>query len=178
MLRIGRLLALIWFCVPVIAIQAAQPESPAAKSVEMTDAERQFAELLTGAVLEGAFSTDLAPAAVPKPEGYSILSASKIEGERWVIQAKMTYKTIEVPIPIPVQVYWAGDTPVLQVTDLAIPLLGEGFYARVLFYQGRYAGTWQHGKAGGQLWGKVTRSVASPAPTSEKSPTGSATDQK
>ncbi len=146
-------LIILFGCLATVAT-AAQPASP-----EMNDAERRFAELLTGAKLVGAFSMDAAPSAPPNPEGYEIVSAVKLQGEQWVVQAKMTYKGIDLPIPIPVQVHWAGDTPVLQVTNLTIPLLGEGFFARVLFYDGRYAGTWQHGKKGGHLWGKIERAV-------------------
>jgi hypothetical protein len=31
------------------------------------------------------------------------------------------------------------------------------FTARVLFYEDRYAGTWQHGKVGGHMFGKIEK---------------------
>jgi hypothetical protein len=51
---------------------------------------------------------------------------------------------------------WAGDTPMISMTDLAIPGLGT-FTCRVFFYGDRYAGTWQHGKVGGHMWGMIER---------------------
>ena len=74
------------------------------------------------------------------------------------MQARVTYGKIDVPVPVPVQVKWAGDTPVLQVTDLSIPLIGDAFTARVMFYENYYAGAWWHGKVGGQMWGKIEKS--------------------
>ncbi|SFI86297.1 hypothetical protein [Planctomicrobium piriforme] len=142
---------------PVLADEAPAPAAPA---VEMNAAEKKFSELLTGANLVGSFTSDRAWEAAPRSEMYGILSASKVKDEQWIVQAKMSYKNVEVPIPVPVQVYWAGDTPMLQVTNLTIPLLGDGFFARVLFYEDRYAGTWQHGKAGGHLFGRVEKSAA------------------
>ena len=35
-----------------------------------------------------------------------------------------------------------------------VPTLGT-FTARVLFYGDRYVGTWQHGKVGGHMFGKI-----------------------
>ena len=44
-------------------------------------------------------------------------------------------------------------TGVFSLTG-TIPGLGT-FTARVMFYGDRYAGTWQHGKAGGHMWGQI-----------------------
>ena len=61
----------------------------------------------------------------------------------------------------------------IQVTDLKIPLVGEGFTARVLFYGDRYAGTWQHGKIGGHMWGTIESAMsAEPAETNEAAAPG------
>jgi len=54
------------------------------------------------------------------------------------------------------QVKWAGDTPVITLTNLTIPGLGT-FTSRVMIYGDRYAGTWQHDKTGGHLWGKIVK---------------------
>jgi hypothetical protein len=66
------------------------------------------------------------------------------------------YGDKDVTVPIPLEIKWAGDTPVITLTDLAIPGLGT-FTARVLIYDDRYAGTWQHGKVGGSLFGKIEK---------------------
>ena len=62
----------------------------------------------------------------------------------------------DVTVPIPLEIKWAGDTPVITLTDLAIPSLGT-FTARVVIYDGRYAGTWQHGQVGGHLFGRIEK---------------------
>ena len=44
----------------------------------------------------------------------------------------------------------------ISITDFAIPGLGEEFGARVVFYDNRYAGTWDHGEYGGMMYGTIT----------------------
>ena len=52
-----------------------------------------------------------------------------------------------------------GDTPMITLTDLAVPTLGT-FTARVFFYGDRYAGTWQHGNVGGHMFGRIEKGHA------------------
>jgi hypothetical protein len=59
-------------------------------------------------------------------------------------------------VPIPLEIKWAGDTPVITLTNLEIPGLGT-FTSRVVIYEGRYAGTWQHGSVGGHLFGRIEK---------------------
>ena len=65
-----------------------------------------------------------------------------------------------IPLP-PLEVKWAGDTPVITLTDLAIPGLGT-FTARVLFYRGEYCGTWSAVDHGGTLFGKIQPAAKKP----------------
>jgi len=62
---------------------------------------------------------------------------------------------VDVTLPVVVPVAWAGDTPMVSLTDVSLPGLGEGFSARVLFYDERYAGTWDHGEYGGLMFGAI-----------------------
>ena len=140
----------------VLAMGAAQPPeraNPSAPGAAMNEAEQAFSELLTGAVLTGRFTVDGDPAA-PKEERYEIAAATKAGENDWVIVARIKYGPNDVRVPVPVKVHWAGDTPVLSLTDLTIPGLGT-FTSRVMFYGDRYAGTWQHGDKGGHLFGKI-----------------------
>ena len=73
--------------------------------------------------------------------------------------AKMKVGDNELDVPVPIKLYWADDTPIMSLTDLTIPGMGT-FTSRVMFYGDRYAGTWQHGAAGGHMWGTVEQ----PAP--------------
>jgi hypothetical protein len=53
---------------------------------------------------------------------------------------------------------WVGDTPMIMLTDFTIPAMGT-FTVRLFFYGDRYAGTWQHGRVGGQMFGRIERSA-------------------
>jgi hypothetical protein len=123
----------------------------------MNDLERVFTERMTNVVLTGRFTTD-GKNNESEPEKYHIVKATKTGKDRWLILAKISYgNKAEVPaIPIPVQIQWAGDTAVLSLTDLAIPGFGT-FTSRVMFYEDRYSGTWQHGDVGGHLFGTLSK---------------------
>lgn len=120
--------------------------------------EQAFSAKLSGAKLAGMFSIDGKSDGPNKPDKYQIVSAKKIQGDDWVITAKMKVGQNELDIPIPLKVYWAGDTPVMSLTDLTIPGMGT-FTSRVMFHGDRYAGTWQHGDVGGHMWGMVEKAA-------------------
>ena len=48
------------------------------------------------------------------------------------------------------------DTPVIMMTDTSIPGIGE-FTVRLFFHGDRYAGSWQHGKVGGLMSGRIEK---------------------
>lgn len=150
-----RHLAIPLLCLSCASIVLGQEQQPG----KLEPHELKFAELLTNATLIGTFSNDSRPDTAPRPEKYVIQSATKHEGDVWIIHSRIVYGDNNVVVPVPVQVKWAGDTPMIQLTDQSIPPLGSGFTARVLFYDNQYAGTWKHGKVGGQMWGKVERSA-------------------
>ena len=52
------------------------------------------------------------------------------------------------------KVLWAGKTAVLTLEEFTIAGMGT-YSARLMFHGNRYAGTWQHGKAGGLMFGKI-----------------------
>jgi hypothetical protein len=81
---------------------------------------------------------------------------SKVAGDTWLFQTRLKYGSREIPVPIPLTVRWAGDTPVITLTDLSIPGVGT-FTARVLLYRDQYAGTWSGSDEGGQLFGRIIR---------------------
>ncbi len=118
--------------------------------------EKKFTQQMSGATLVGHFSIDgKNNGKPPRVERYEIASAKKISGDQWMITARIKYGEHDVSVPMPLNVFWAGDTPVISLTNLTIPGLGNAFTSRVMFFEGRYAGTWQHGKVGGNLWGKI-----------------------
>lgn len=115
---------------------------------------------LSGAKLIGRFTVAGKEDQAPKPEEYTITSANKLpDGDLWLLQSRIKYGNKDVTLPIPLEIKWAGDTPVITLTDLAIPGLGT-FTSRVVIYGDRYAGTWQHGKVGGHLYGRIEKAAA------------------
>jgi hypothetical protein len=119
------------------------------------DLEKQFQEMMTGVTLVG-HSTRTNQEGLFGEEKYRIDKVSKVAGDTWLIQARIQYGSHDLPVPIPVAIKWAGDTPVITLTDLSIPGLGT-FTARVLLYRGRYAGTWSAKDHGGELFGAIVR---------------------
>jgi len=118
---------------------------------------------LTNVKLIGRFTVTGREDREPRAEEYTITSAMKLpDGDMWLVKARVKYGDKDVTAPIPLEIKWAGDTPVIALTDLAIPGLGT-FTSRVVIYDGKYAGTWQHGKIGGSLFGKLEKVQASEA---------------
>lgn len=117
--------------------------------------EKQFSEMMNGVTLVG-HSTRLNKDGITGDEDYAIDKVSKLAGDTWLIQARIQYRTREVSVPIPVTMKWAGDTPVITLTDLTIPGMGS-YTARVLLYRDQYAGTWSGHNDGGQIFGKIVR---------------------
>lgn len=134
--------------------------------------ERQFAETMTGARLVG-YSTDTRrPDAPPGEDRYTIERVSKIpnSADNWLFTARIPFRGGELAVPLVIPVKWAGDTPVISVTDLTIPRMGT-YTARVLIYRDMYVGTWFGREHGGQMWGRIERTASSTtAPTTRPSP--------
>ncbi len=143
-------------CVLFLSLGAADAaqQDDAAKQREML--EKKFETQMSGATLVGHFTVDgKTNGKPPREERYEIASAKKLNGDQWLITARIKYGKNDVNVPMPLNVFWAGDTPVISLTNLTIPGLGNAFTSRVMFFEGRYAGTWQHGKVGGNLWGRI-----------------------
>jgi hypothetical protein len=127
------------------------------QAVVLSDAERRFQEMLADVRLVGAFTTDGKEGEPPQQEEYGIQKVEKrAKGDAWVFHVRFKLAGREVTLPLVLEVRWAGDTPMITLTNLTI--LGQGpFSARVLFAEGRYAGTWSHGPVGGHLFGKIVK---------------------
>ena len=128
---------------------------------EPTDSERsaleeEFERSMRNVRLEGHFT--VAGEAEPRlrPERYEIERVERVAGNLWTVHARIQYGDHDVAAPVPVNLLWAGDTPVITLTDVGIPGLGT-FTARVAFYRDRYAGMWWHGETGGNQFGRIVR---------------------
>jgi hypothetical protein len=144
------------------ALQAQQQTPSATLPVrDQAALDREFERTMSGAVLVGRFSDTNRPDAPPKEDRYTIQRVSKVQGDadRWLFICRMQFGKKDVAVPLTIPVKWAGDTPVISVTDMTIPGLGT-YTARVMIYGDEYAGTWRGGDHGGHLWGRIERAPA------------------
>ena len=136
--------------------RSAEKEAAAKKQREL---EGKFKEALTNATLDGRwYLIKDGELGKERREKYSISTATKIPlvTDGWLILARVQYGDKDVTLPVPVRVKWAGDTAVIQVTDAGLPGLGT-YTARVMIYNGYYAGTWFGKGYGGILSGKIVK---------------------
>ena len=111
---------------------------------------------LTGTKFVGVFTID-GQEGVPAKEEYTIISVKKAEkSDLWIFKARIKYANQDVTLPVQVPIKWAGKTPVIEMDNLKIPLLGT-FSAHIVIDDGKYAGIWKHGKAGGHMFGTIKK---------------------
>ena len=133
-----------------------------------SDLEAQLTARLTNAVMSGQYTVGNS---APKSDKYTIVSARKLKDDNWLFQARVQFGDKDVTIPMIIPIKWAGDTPVISVTDIGFPGLGT-YTARVMIYGDQYAGTWQANGAnphGGHLWGKITKLPTTQPAATQKS---------
>lgn len=126
-------------------------------SPEQEAREKAFVEQMANTALTGSFTVDGNTDAPPKPERYEIESVVKAAGNLWTFNTRVKYGKTDVRLPITVPVVWAEGTPMVALTNATIPGMGSEFSARVIFHEHRYAGTWQHGKKGGHMFGMIAK---------------------
>jgi hypothetical protein len=131
--------------------------SPAKPKLTPEELEAKFKTTLTKATLAGRWcSIKDGQLGLEKEDKYTIIGVNKVGGDVWMINARIQYGKKDITAPIPVQVKWAGDTPVIIVDDVGVP--GSGTYsARVMIYDNTYAGTWTGGDHGGLMNGVITQ---------------------
>jgi hypothetical protein len=124
----------------------------------LNDAERQFMERMRDVSLVGAFTVAGRENHTPQADRYDISSVEKVGTDLWRFNAKMNCCGVNGAIPVVVPMRWNGDTPMIMMTDTSLPGLGT-FTVRLFFYDDRYAGTWQHGKSGGLMSGRIEKQI-------------------
>lgn len=139
----------------VLPVKAAE-KTAESDAVDMSEHFAAFSELLSGATLVGHFT--IPGMTTDKPlheERYEIRSVKKSErGDFWLFLARIKYGDHDVTVPMPLEVKWAGTTPVITLDAVTIPNLGT-FDARVVIDGKQYAGTWRHDDVGGHLFGRI-----------------------
>jgi hypothetical protein len=151
--------------------ESAKPTTQAAKPKTRAELEQVFRDTLSNAVFDGTWQVTnedglngKAPLGEPKTDRYTISKVTKIAGDRWLIFARIQYADKDVTIPVPVQVLWAGDTPIITLDEIEMPGLGT-YSARVMVYRKFYAGTWFGDCYGGIMSGRIVAKADAPPPT-------------
>jgi len=155
-----------WLAVAAITMvlggQAAPKKTKAAPQAEL---EKKFKEMLHGVVLRGTWQMTRgeglkgkAPMTPARPDRYVIKNVSKGLDDNWVVTARVQYADKDIVLPINVRVVWAGDTPIITMDKVKMPLLGT-YSARVMIYNGLYAGTWFGDGYGGVLSGQIIKAT-------------------
>jgi hypothetical protein len=192
--RIALSFASAWFagCFLVVVCQGEPPSaenSPVTQKAATDSPDRQakleaaLSKMLSGATLEGSFTSTgrgSDPSKLSR-EKYTLGEVKKLVGDVWQFPARIQYGGKDITLPIVLPIRWAGDTPVVTVDDLPLPGFGT-VSARVMFFEGHYAGYWKHGDHGGNMFG-VIHAAKDAANEKEKSPPidiqdGNATPQK
>lgn len=145
---------------PAAPVTAATEAKPAGG--DQQDRHERFRTLLTGVRLVGRFTIDPPPGAgaggerePAREEEYVISAVTKLgDGDWWTVLARIRYGTVDLTLPVPVEVKWAGETPVITLDKVTVPGLGT-FSSRVVLDGSRYAGTWQHDAVGGHMFGRI-----------------------
>ena len=154
-LKVIAALIVLLVAVGVGWLLAASGTGRAADPASLNELERAFAERMQNVALEGHFTVEGRERRDGNPELYEISKVTKLEGDRWRFDVHLTYGNVDATLPVVVPIVWAADTPMVHITDFAIPGLGDEFGARVIFYDDRYAGTWDHGSYGGMMYGTI-----------------------
>jgi hypothetical protein len=152
-------IALFTLALLVPGLMLAQEPAKPAEKAELSQEEliKKLEKDLTGVKLVGRFTVTGKEETTPKEEEYTITSAMKLtDPDLWMIKARIKYGKTDGVFPIPLLIKWAGDTPIITMTNMEIPGLGT-FSTRVIIYEGRYAGTWQHGDVGGLMSGRIEK---------------------
>jgi hypothetical protein len=133
----------------VLSLTAVFAQEPA-----LNDAERKFQDSMLNVTLVGYFTSG--DKAELKEDKYTIDRVTKVKDDLWKFEARIQYNKKDVPVAMSLPVKFAGDTPVISLTNFAVPGFGS-FTARVLVYGDAYAGTWGDATHGGKLFGKIVK---------------------
>ena len=126
----------------------------------LTDQEHQFTERMRNVTLRGSFTVDGREGRTPREDRYDIESVEKVGDDLWRFNAGMKCCGVNGVIPIVVPMRFVGDTPMIMMTNTSLPALGT-FTVRLIFYEDRYAGSWQHERVGGLMSGRIEKQSAS-----------------
>ena len=146
--------AIVFVQLAAFGQEPASPAKDAAPALPLNAHEKQVQESLTTVTMTGFFTVGDAPET--KEDKYTIERVTKIAEDLWAFDAKIGYNNREFKATVKVPVKWAGETPVLTLSNYLIKDHGV-FSARILIFNGMYAGTWGAQAHGGKMFGKIVK---------------------
>jgi hypothetical protein len=142
-------------CALVVRADDAPPLPPATPVPDQATLDKRFEKLMSGVTLSGSFTVNGRDDGQPlKQEKYTITKVSKLRDGYWLFQSRIQYGKHDASLGLPIEVKWAGDTPVLTLTDYTVPGFGK-FTCRIMLYDDQYVGTWNGGDHGGKMFGSL-----------------------
>lgn len=137
--------------------KAADPNNPTSKEPRFLALEK----MLSDVVLVGLFTVDGKKMSDLSEERYEIKSIQKLsnDDDLWALEVRIKYGKHDFTGPIVMSIKWADQTPVMTMDRILIPGLGT-FSTRVVFHDGKYAGTWTHDEHGGHLFGRIEQNTS------------------
>jgi hypothetical protein len=130
------------------------PASLPGQAPALNALEKEFQDSMAGVALEGQSTYDGKPGVAD--DRYNIEKVEKGAGDNWTFFVRVNRQGKEMTLPLPIEVKWAGDTPVITLTEKPLPGMGT-YTARVVVYKGNYAGTWSGRNGGGKVFGKIVK---------------------
>ncbi len=141
-----------------IASSSAQDAKPQATTPSITataDQEAKLVAVFTNATLQGRWAPlKDGQLGAEKEDAYEVVSAKKIEGDRWQVNARVKYQGQSIEMPVPATAKWAGDTIVLLFDGISLGT-PRMYSARLMIHENAYSGTWSGGDHGGILYGVI-----------------------
>jgi hypothetical protein len=125
-----------------------------AQTVTLNALEKEFQDSMQGVLLDGQSTRD--GRAGLSEDKYEIEKVVKTGDDQWTVYTRIEMRGQMMTVPLPLQIKWAGDTPMITLTDQALPGVGT-YTARVLVYRGQYAGTWSGRNGGGKVFGRIVK---------------------
>ena len=91
-------------------------DEPTKKEPSREELIKKLEADLTNVKLIGRFTVAGREDREPKPEEYTITSTMKLpEADMWLIKARIKYGDKDTTVPMPLEIKWAGDTPVITL---------------------------------------------------------------
>jgi hypothetical protein len=128
---------------------------------EMAQLEKQFAQTMSGAMLNGLATVVNSGKIVNQiPDSYRLGKVSKVDDKgHWKFEYYIAGTELLYEMP-PLKVQWAGETPLIIFSGIKIKGKPGTFTAKLLIDGDQYSGTWSDGENGGHLVGLIVHEKA------------------